>query len=165
MLKLVGAMVICLCGYLAGYIKAADMGKRVRTLTAVCRCVQTLERCIVFEKKPLKSAFSELADTAYIGKAFSDTAQNMRESGVWEAWKRAVSEYMPRLTEDERDAVCFLCRGMGTMDSDGEKKHLEAAERLLENRLEAARAEYEEKSGLYKKFGVLAAVFVSLIML
>jgi len=105
---------------------------------------------------PTKELFTELSRYEFFSRIEGD---NFRED-----WVRAANE-MDELQEGELSVIKSIGAALGTSDVQGQLSMLEVNTRLLESYAEQAREQYMKKGKLYRTMGLLAGLFVAVLII
>jgi stage III sporulation protein AB len=172
MLKVLGAVLVCLSSSLAGYELAGALTARVRTLRALLVGLQNLETEIHYGATPLPEALREVAGRCGPPTAalFEAAARYLREPEGYtaaEAWEKAVEGWRGEVCLRTGEAA--ILNGLGTClgrsDREDQVKHLRLAREQLA--LCLARTEEEAARGvrLWIYLGLTAGPALVLLLL
>jgi stage III sporulation protein AB len=172
MLKMAGAILVCLSSALTGYMLAGGLTARVRSLQALLVGLQNLETEIHYGATPLPEALREVARRCGPPTAalFETAARYLGDPAGYtagEAWQRALEEW--RGEAHLRASEAAILNGLGTClgrsDREDQVKHLRLAREQLG--LCLARAEEEAARGvkLWSYLGLTAGPALVLLLL
>lgn len=111
----------------------------------------------------------ELADElrdAYSGLGFMQAVCAKLERGreFYPVWERAVLEDA-KLSEEERSLLISAGATLGSCDAQGQISALEVCVRRLDGMISAALEDKRRKTPLYRGLGLLAGLFVSVLLM
>lgn len=162
MFKLMGSLMIgASCIYL-GLRRSMSLRRRQRSLENIQNTLSVLETEISFGGTDLKNAFLA-SDSALLKEA----AKTIDDLGIKQSWGRAVKKWAPRLSlsAGDADALLMLGRRLGMTDTENQIKNIEAVKNMLDIHIGAARNDADNFCRLYAGGGVLAGVFIVLMLL
>lgn len=161
-MKLIGAViVICVFAY-GGIAAGKTMGRRCEFWERFITALQILRSEIGFSGSSLKKAFLNAARIS--GEPlFENAAAEIETVGIDRAWKAAVDR-QPLCEEDKR-TVLLLSGKLGKTDTEGQIKHLDYISGLAEEARSSADELYKRKGVLYRRGGLLAGIFVAVVLL
>lgn len=167
---LFGLIVILGGGYL-GIMYASQFTSRVQQLEAFRRALSQLEFDIRFLSLPLTEAMEKVAisQTGAIEKIFRETAVGLNQhkgAQVVDIWEAAVQKYRCRLCLTEQDwlSVSSFSHSLGCGDIESEIGNIRAAQMRLSVAEEEARSLAKKNVRLYRGLGLLAGIFVTIIL-
>lgn len=166
MIKLIGTMMIgSVCVWL-GFSMSDKLKKRKNFLDAFITSLTALETEIEFGKYELRTIFKRLDKDGLCG-FYGICCDNMAENGIRASWKKASLAAVERayINIDDMEAIYVLGAELGKTDVEGQKKNIERVREMLIPCAENAADEYKRLGKVYKSCGVLAAVFIIIVML
>lgn len=166
MLRLIGSIMIGAVFAAFGFALSDKLKKRMDFLDAFITSLTALETEITFGKYKLHTIFKSIDSEKLFG-FYGVCNKYIREKGIREAWEKAAEETAKEayLNENDINAVSVLGAELGKTDVGGQKKNIERARELLEVCAANAREEYGRLSKVYKGCGVLAGIFVVIVLI
>lgn len=165
-MKLIGAVIIfAVCAY-AGFAFSDRMKKRCVYLMNICEALNLLETEITFRGSRLKQAFIKIDKASDTRGLFKTAADNMESKGIKRAWREAAKEKSGelRFNETDTEALALLGERLGMTDTEDQIKNIIYARKRLEDNLKGAKEEYAKLGRLYRSGGILAGLFLILIL-
>lgn len=166
MLKLFGSLMIgAVCAWY-GFVLSDKLKKRMDFLDAFITSLTALETEISFGKYELRTIFKKLDNERLFG-FYKRCAEHIRETGIHDAWERAAADTAGAayLRENDINAISVLGSELGKTDIEGQRKNISRVRELLNICAENAREEYGRLSKVYRSCGVLAGVFVVIVLI
>lgn len=167
---LLGLAVIFGGGYL-GMIYASRFETRVRQLEAFRAALGQLEFNIRFLRQPLAEALEQAAasQTGVIRRILSDAAKELAQrkgARVSQIWRQSVQKHKDRLCLEEQDytALFSFADSLGAGDAEREIGNIQAAQMRLKVSEEGARGVVQKNCRLYRGLGLLAGMFVAVLL-
>ncbi|ADU26751.1 Sporulation stage III protein AB [Ethanoligenens harbinense YUAN-3] len=153
----------------AGLLKSASFSKRVRQLEGFTGALDSIATEIRYFAAPLEDimakcdALPEYGELRVFGlcrKIF------MEERDFPAAWEKALGQAKPSLALDagDHEALSWFGRVLGTTDVDGQTANCARYGELLRQRLERAREDRARRGKMYTSLGVLAGIFLVVIL-
>lgn len=165
-MKLIGAVIIfAVCVY-AGFSMSDRLKKRCVYLKNICEALNLLETEINFGKSRLKQAFMKIDKSCDTRGLFKTAADSMEETGIKKAWRHAVEDKQAELRfgDDDAHTLALLGERLGMTDTEDQIKNIVYTRRRLEGSLTRAEEEYTKFGRLYRNGGILAGLFLILIL-
>ena len=136
-------------------------------LTQFISALLSAETEICFCASNLRIIFKRLSKEPQLYGFFGDCLGNMDQMGIRKAWERASENIKERacLKDKDTEIIRQLGNELGMSDVQGQKEAIERICSLLKINETEARDEYIRLSGVYRKCGVLTAVFAVLILI
>lgn len=113
---------------------------------------------IRYRALPVKELFQELSRYEFIQRV-SEWGGAGRENWV------SVANELTELEESERGIVKSIGLSLGTSDINGQLSMLEMNSQLLAKQIEIAHEQYMKKGRLYRSVGILAGLFVAILVI
>ncbi len=151
-----------------GYV----LKRRRSLLVQLTDCVIVIKARIRHERMPLPEVLAEAGGgrKGIIGNLFASIGRRLSEYcgiSAAEVWRDEAEKALKgtELTEEDIKAFERLGSSIGTADSDMQEEVLNVYLAELKNNLEALEEEIRQKTGFYRMMGVLAGIFVTVILL
>ena len=165
LVKLIGALVIfSACTYL-GMRRSNELKGRCNALKNISAALLQLETEISFSANDLKRAFLNIEKNTRTRGLFKDAAERIEKYGIKKAWTYAVLNNPMPLTEADRELVLMLCAKLGMTDSKNQLKHTAYIRELVNAQQSAAENEYARLGKMYRNGGLLAGLFIVLVII
>lgn len=153
----------------AGLLKSARFSKRVRQLEGFVGALDAISTDIRYLAAPLEDimakcdALPEYQELCVFGLCREIFLQ---ERDFPAAWEQALKQAKPTLALDAGDceALTWFGRVLGTTDVDGQTANCARYGELLRQRLERAREDRAKRGKMYTSLGVLAGVFLVVLL-
>ncbi len=172
LLKIIGCALIILSSAGMGFFFSNEMRCRIDDLRELRKLVMLLRGDIRYGNTPLPEAVTAIARrhkgsfTAFFTKV---SARLNELSGLTfqEIWKEAVEKELLDTSLSKRDKMQLLQFGenLGYLDKDMQMNTLDLFLSQLEEETRELTKSAKEKSYLYNSLGIMAGIFISIIML
>ncbi|MFT9076408.1 hypothetical protein [Ethanoligenens sp.] len=167
--KLLGLMMLFGVCTTAGLLKSAMFSKRVRQLEGFVGALDAISTEIRYLAAPLEDimakcdAMPEYKELRVFGMCREIF---IRERDFPAAWEKALHMAKPELALDagDHEALAWFGRVLGTTDVDGQTANCARYGELLRQRLTRAREDRAKRGKMYTSLGVLAGVFLVVIL-
>lgn len=113
---------------------------------------------IRYRALPVSELFNELSRYEFIRRV-SEWGNAGRENWV------SVTNELTELEDTERGIVKSVGMSLGTSDINGQLSMLEVNSQLLAKQVEIAHEQYIKKGKLYRSAGILAGLFVAILVI
>ena len=165
-MKLIGAAIIFAACVYAGFSMSDRLKKRCVYLKNICAALNLLETEITFGKSRLKQAFLKIDKSGDTKGLFKSAADCMEKTGIKKAWRSAVKDKQTelRLSDDDAQTLALLGERLGMTDAEDQIKNIAYTRRRLEGNMVNAEEEYAKFGRLYRNGGILAGLFLILIL-
>lgn len=160
MIKILGLLLIVSSMSLAGRECAGMLKKRISSLEAIIRMIDSLEIRISEFSTPLPVFFSSYSDKVLDSCLFISA---IRESGLSDAIDLKASELA--LKEEEINILKALAERLGTLCISEEVRHCRYARKELEHVLSAAKEALPLHDKLLKSVGVMCAILAAVLFI
>lgn len=171
MIKLLGALLILLCGTAVGFLQAAKYTDRTKELRSLIHALQRLQTEINYGHTPLPEAFTVTAATTSqpIQQLFivtSQLLQGQQELSLQEAWTEAIERCWANTSLRDREKEVLLRMGtvLGMSDSEDQQKHIQLAQLQLKAEEEVAREEQDKFVKMWRSLGALGSILIVILM-
>lgn len=166
-----GILVISACTYM-GIFMGSFLRKRSRLLLQLQSCAMLLKAQIRHERTPLPDALYRVGKSkeGVIGEMFCSISNQLLEYGgvtTEEVWRNAIENYLLKteLTAEDRETLLRLGERIGVMDAAMQEEVLNVYIEEVDNTLAILAEEIRQKTGFYRMMGVLAGIFITIILL
>ena len=174
-LKIIGA--VCITGattlYARGLVK--ELSCRIATLKAIKQSFMTLKGELRYGVETLPSAFMHVGERCSYGQEtvrdfFWNIGNRLKtENGsilkeVWEeeAKRLAASTH---LNGNECDSLIAIADSLGYLDLTQQTNNIELYLQSVDDSIEALSGKYEQNSRMYMSLGVMAGLFLTIILI
>lgn len=171
-MKLFGAILIIVsCSY-TGWFIGNSMSLRRSLMRNLHTAILQLNAIIRHERTALPDAFIKIGERSggQVGELFKLAGHRLnRYDGepierVWsECVKRCLSK--SQMSESDMERLAELGTGLGLLDAKLQEELLVAYTRELEGGIALLNEEIRRKTGFYRAMGVLAGLFITLILI
>lgn len=165
LIKLIGASIIFTACTYGGLRKSGDLKARYDALCGIAAALLQLETEISFCANDLKRAFLNIDKNTRTHGLFRDAAEHLEEYGIKKAWAYAVMKNPAPMTDDDRELVLMLASKLGMTDTKNQLKHIGFMKELVNARSAAAKNEYDRLGKIYRSGGLLAGLFIILVII
>lgn len=167
MLRTTIILIIFLLCAAAGFFKSYKLKCRCKNLCDVKAALSVLQTHIRFSKSEISIAMRKSACKNEAGRLFISAAEGTQNSGAAKAWTDAVEEYSPTLyfTDEDKSTLLLLSSRLGMTDESGQLSNIEYVCNLLDVHIASARYDADKYCRLYSGGGVLAGLFLCLIII
>lgn len=145
--KLIGAASVIIAGTYIGFDKSAVLGKRLSTLRNILRMFDETEILMNY------GAFTT-----------GEILERLRENECFEKIINKDSSVTRCLAEDEKRLLNEYFSQLGTTDLQGQLSALKMYKNAFTEKFSDLKAVKDEKCRLYRTMGILAALFVCVIL-
>lgn len=165
-LKLIGMIMIIMTTSLIGTGLSGSLSERAARLNVIDLMFDRIATLIKFRCMPTGEILRELSgDCSFSALTFLHNSLQYYESGdsFPRAWQKGV-EADSSLKNDEKIILLSAGRSLGTSDCDGQLSMIEVFRQNINHLSDSAREESLKKGRLYRSLGVLAGVFISVML-
>lgn len=164
LVKLVGALVIFISCTYFGIRRSAELKGRCTSLKNISAALMQLETEIAFSSNDLKRAFLNIDKSTKTYGLFRDAAERIGQYGIKKAWTYAVLKSPMPLSDSDRELLLMLSVKLGMTDAKNQLRHTAYINELVNAQAAAAEGEYRRLGRLYQSGGVLAGLFIVLVI-
>ncbi|MEE1224306.1 MAG: stage III sporulation protein AB [Clostridia bacterium] len=164
MLKLIGAIMICAACTYMGIRKSNELKNREKALKGMHAALGQLETEIGFCANDLKHAFVNICKNSDIHEIFEDAAQRIEKFGIRKAWTYAVMNCRAPFLDADRELLLMLGTRLGMTDTKNQLKHIGYMRELINAQANSAKSEYKRLGNIYRGGGILAGLFIILVI-
>jgi stage III sporulation protein AB len=155
MLRAVAALAILCCAVAVGYHLTARLSERVRILGEFRILLDTAASRMRCTRGELSAIFSDnFADYAF-----------SRERPFKEQWPQMVARFHTVLNKKDCQVLADFSNGMGAGDLESQLRHIDLYQELLNERLEDAKKDREDKAGLYRVLPFSLGLTLAILLL
>jgi len=161
-LKIITALFSIVAGTAAGLYFSYRLKKREESLNELTRALQEMALLIRYRTLPVNELFTELSRYEFIrnvGEVSKTDGTDFRRGWV------TATDQLAELENGERSIIKSVGLSLGTSDVEGQLSMLEVNAKLLEKYGNEAREQYMKKGKLYRSFGVLAGIFIAILII
>lgn len=170
--KLLGSLLVILSSAGIGFYFSNEMKCRIEDLKELRKLIVLLRGDIRYGNTPLPEAISAIArrHEGCFAPFFSQVSSKLTElSGLTflEVWKEAVELELSCTSLNKRDKLHLIQFGenLGYLDKDMQMNTLDLFLSQLEEEIQELTKSVKEKAYLYNSLGIMAGIFVSIVML
>lgn len=160
---------IALCGGV-GFQAGNVLTNRRKGISSLVFALDILRGEIAYSMTPLRRAFQKIARVTpgQVGMFFASCAQEMegncrRMEDIWKQELKTLEKQLP-LGGEEMDSLLHLGAVLGRNDQENQQKALDAARAQLQQLLDEARQKEREEIRLYRSLGVMAGIFLVILL-
>ncbi len=171
-MKLLGAGLIVLSGYLMGCQVCLSYQLRVRRLEEILLGLEMFRAEVNYGLTPLPQAFQNIGKKLKkpVGALFSDFALSLLQGkglSALECWKTSLEKRKADLAlkEEEMELLAMLGSAWGQGDRAGQERQISFIQALLRQALDKAREERQKNNKLWKYLGCMGGITVVLFLL
>ncbi len=165
MIKLAGAIcVLAGCAY-AGFAKSIQMRRREEWLLNMRAFLNMLDIQIQFSSDRLERCMRMADKHIKLGRFLTYAADHIKTDGIQCAWAESVRINTPYLTDEDREVITVLGARLGMTDRENQYKNICYTKELIQKQYEQAHDLRRRVSRLYEGGGILAGVFVVLMLI
>ncbi|WP_156290824.1 stage III sporulation protein SpoIIIAB [Oceanobacillus salinisoli] len=170
-MKWIGALLLIGTTTWIGFDWSSRLANRPKQIRQLKNALQILEAEIVYSQLPLKEAFLNIAgQIPEPAKSFFRGLGNGLDDStidLYKIWKENVDVFMQNssLGANEKEILYQFGRTLGQHDFYQQQKHIQLTLSHLERELEDAREEQYKYSKMAKSLGVLAGLFIVLLLI
>jgi len=170
-MKLIGCFLVIASSTAMGFFFSNEMKNRVENLKELKKLIVLLRGDIRYANTPLPEAISAIArrSPGKFESFFKSTSQKLQDlSGQTfaEIWKEAVNKELNEtsLTKKDKSNLISLGENMGYLDKDMQLNTLDLFIAQLEEEIKEISKTVKEKAYLYNSLGIMAGIFISIVM-
>ncbi len=171
-LKIIGCILVIASSTGIGFFFSAEMKNRIEDLKELRKLIGLLKGDIRYANTPLPEAISVLA-RRYKGSFFSffqyasTKLQELSGQTFSQIWKAAVEQELLNTSLSKKDKAQLISFGenLGYLDKDMQMNTFELYLSQLEDELTELSKTVKERAYLYNSLGIMAGVFISIIMI
>lgn len=171
-MKISGCILILLSTTGIGYLLGSEYLRRIEDLRAIKSIVFLLQGDIRYGNTMLSQAFSNAArrhggSLADFLKEVSIQLEEGEGLPFYDIWKNAQEKHLKDRSFSKKDKHLLeeLAKNLGYQEKEMQLKSLEGYGKEVEEKLTQLSAEMKEKTRLYRMLGILAGIFVVILVL
>ena len=138
-MRLILCSVIVAASLVVGYRLSSKLGRRKKLLSDFITMLDEADSRIRYTSESLASVFNN----SFTGYSFSC------EKPFFEQWTGMLEEYKGIMKDDDIDILKSFGKELGSSDIEAQQKHIALYKKMLSERFDSAREDYENKSRLY----------------
>ncbi len=168
MLRIVGLCLLGSCFVFAGYLGADRLRQRVRQLEQCLRLLRLMGERMRYTSAPIQVLLEELNQLEGMERLpfLAACCQLLQSQTPFPAaWRESVKTAPGLLTQEEQGMLLALGEQLGATDLQGQIAALEGIQEQLQERLEQARGQRDNKSRLYQSLGAVSGIGCVLLLL
>lgn len=171
-MKLIGSILVIASSTAMGFYFSSEMKSRVDDLKELRKLVALLRGDIRYANTPLPEAISTIARRhpsrfdSFL-RYVSDKLNELSGSTFAEIWEAAVKQEMVNssLTKKDKADLIHFGQTLGYLDKEMQMNTLDMYLTLLEEEASLLSKTMKEKSYLYNSLGIMAGVFITIVMI
>ncbi len=168
MLKIIGAIIIVICGTALGITSSNNLSSRVDFLENFLKFIVFTEKEITYSTDSLSNIISKFDSNGNF-KKFLTICQNelKNDASFFDSWSSAIGEVSKNLKLSERDITIVKNFGqsLGTSDIESQSIHCQLHKNLINDEISDAREVKKNKSKLYVTLGICGSITLVLILI
>lgn len=172
LLKIIGCMLVVLSSTGMGFFFSNEMKCRIDDLRELRKLILLLRGDIRYGNTPLPEAINAIArrHKGSLAAFFTKISTRLNElSGLTfqEIWKDAVEKELVNTSLSKKDKMQLLSFGenLGYLDKEMQMNTLDLFLSQLDEETKELSKSVKEKAYLYNSLGIMAGIFISIIML
>lgn len=163
-MRILCCAIVILCSLLAGVETARKHKLNCDVLNDICKLCLHMQSCIKYERtEPEMIMQSFAANTAPLSECITSIKQGYSFHDAWT--DMTENGYIKILCSNERLLVAEMGEKLGMCDTEGELARLSRLSLQLESCLQKRHTELESKRRLCITYGLLAGIFISIIII
>lgn len=170
--KVVGCILVILSSTLMGFYCSNQLKCRIEDLQDLRKLIVLLRGDIRYSNTPLPEAISSIArrHEGSFKRFFTKVSERLSEYGgntFAQVWKEAVEEDLLETYLNKKDKLQLIQFGenLGYLDKEMQMNTLELFITQVEEEINVLSKTAKEKVYLYNSLGIMAGIFVSIILL
>jgi stage III sporulation protein AB len=171
-LKIIGCILVIASSTGIGFFFSSEMKNRIEDLKELRKLIGLLKGDIRYANTPLPEAISVLA-RRYKGsfdsffQYASTKLQELSGQTFTQIWRAAVEQELVNTSLSKKDKAQLISFGenLGYLDKDMQMNTFELYLTQLEDELRELSKTVKERAYLYNSLGIMAGVFISIIMI
>lgn len=171
-LKIIGAILTITSSAAIGYYFSSNLKDRIDDLNQLRKNIVVLRGDIRYGATPLPEAVGGIASRqegnfAEFFHFIWEELTKLEGRPFYEIWKQAVSEHLKytALTQSDKGLLSKLGENLGYLDKEMQMNTIDLYIEQLENEIENASKSRKDKARLYNTLGVMAGVFITIVMI
>lgn len=169
-MKWIGAVLLICATTLIGFDRASKLSKRPKEIIQIKHALQILEAEIVYSQATLSEAFNKIAQQlpSPVAILFQRVATELQTSSdLTKTWIEQVNYFLMHasLSQDEAEVLKQFGKTLGQHDITQQKKYIQLALTHLDRILTEAQENHQRYGKMYKNLGVLAGLFLVLLLI
>ena len=166
MLKLICIGGIVLAASCCGIYFSAALKDRIISLKRISCMLEEIFILLKYRSATVYEILETLRrDERFAELSFLNEQKFSADNSFQQVWCEAVERNIPKgLKKSDAELLSDVGRKLGTSDLEGQLSALELRQAELNSAISAAEEEYRRKAKLYRSLGVLAGVFIAIML-
>lgn len=167
MIKILGLVLIVLCGTCTGFALSSNLSGRVRMLEDTIGMLRCILEELRYTLAPMNRLIGSVASMERYQKLnFLQSCHVLMRRGVPfpQAWRQSLSENAAPLTKEEAGILASLSQVLGAADAGAQEAAVSHTVLLLEDRLRTAREGRDSHSRMYRALGFLGGLALAVAL-
>jgi stage III sporulation protein AB len=168
MIKAALLAIILAASFAVGIFFKNALSNRCIILRQMRYAIDEIELLLKYKNSTLREIFITLSEDSRLRELtfIHKTLEYMGEENFADSYKKAVSEFTALgLAARDREIIDGVGQILGVADADSQIAGLAVYKSELETAFDTAREEYSKKSKLFTSLGLLAGVFIVIILI
>jgi stage III sporulation protein AB len=157
--NIIMSIIVIFMGTVTGLYFSYRLKIREESLRELTQVLREMALLIRHRALPVKDLFEELSRYDFIGSVNNAIGADFR--GNW----LTVTDELTELAESERSIIKSVGLSLGTSDVQGQLSMLEVNAQLLAKHGDEAHEQYNKKGKLYRSCGLLAGLFLAVLII
>ena len=171
-LKILGSVFVIISSTLIGFTIGTRYKNRYLNLIQLENCIRLLETEIIYHLNPIPSALENVylkgnKKVSYIFIKIKEQLTSNSDNSLSECFNKVVKDNKQKLDLSDEDVEILLTLGnvIGISDRNDQLKHIKSSLVQINNAQKNAELEMKKNETMYKRFGFLMGVLVTLVLL
>lgn len=167
MFKIIGSIMIGISCIYLGLRRSLRLKKRYKYLKNIQNSLELLETEISLKSTRISEAFKDIHEKTDTCSLFKTAAELITDNGIAKAWSKSVHKNALQMCLSDGDvgALIILGQRLGMTDTETQVKNINSVKNILDINIKSAKYDVEHFCRLYSGGGVLAGVFIVLMLL
>ncbi len=165
-IKLIGMIIITASTTLTGIYASNQLSERKKRIQAMILMIDRISSLIEFRALKTGDILDSISsDKSFEKLAFLKNADDLYKNGLsfYEAWNQAAEEDI-MTGDEERQQLIMMGSSLGTSNIKGQLSMLKIYRQNMEHIFDTFSEESMNKGKLYRSLGILAGVFISVML-
>lgn len=170
--KIVGCILIILSSTLMGFYCSNELKSRINDIKELRKLIILLRGDIRYGNTPLPEAICAISrrHEGSFKKFFDRISERLSENSGYtfsQVWREAVEDELSQTSLNKRDKFSLIQFGenLGYLDKEMQMNTLELFLTQIEDEISELSKTVKEKSYLYSTLGIMAGIFISIILI
>lgn len=169
MLKVTGCIIIFICCFGLGHLKAFSFRERCRELESILELIRLMELDITYRKEPLIKTFRRTSGLkpCWFGNVLQSCSHMLgNQNSLQESWTASIEQWREKCPLEKEDIVILndFVLGLGKSNSEGQAKIIAPVSARLDANLKKAREREEKLGRMYKAIGTAAGIVIVILI-